>query len=412
VTEASKNGLKNIEVNVYEANGKESLVGFATTEANGEYTVTGLPQGKYKVEFSAGFEGLNYITQYYKGMSSLATAESVEVLEGGTTKNINAELEVGGEISGTVTDASTHKALPNAFVVALGAGEVVDSVAVTNPSGQYTLAGLATASYKIGFARSGYVTQYYNDQPSLASANPVSVVQKSITSGIDAALMPKAPFNTVAPVASGTPAAGQTLSCTSGSWTGTPAPTFAYSWLHDGVAIVGATGSMYVVQPVDQGNGLTCKVTATNKSGSVAAVSNTLIVPVPVVVPPRPEVILSSSKIVVSGGSARVPITCANASCSGTIELIEQIVVKHRHGKKTTAKKKTLVLGKGSYSLAAGHGAVIVIRLTAAGKTALAKAKHHRLSAKASASVTGGTAASKPVVLSEATPAKHKGKRK
>jgi hypothetical protein len=412
VTEAgSSKELKNIEVTVYEANGKESFVGFATTEANGGYTVEGLPKGEYKVEFSGNFEGLNYVTQFYEGATSFSKAKSVVIVtEGETQGNIDAKLEVGGEVSGAVTDALTHKALPNAVVVALVAGEVgevVDGLAITNESGQYTIVGLASGTYKIGVAGSGYVTQYYNDEPSFASANPISVIQKSAVLGINAALMPKAPINTVAPVASGMLAAGQTLLCTSGSWTGTPSPTFTYAWLHDGVPIVGATGRTYVVQAADQGNGLTCKVTATNKSGSVAAVSNTLIVPVPPPPPPPPPVIeLASSKLVVSGSSARVPIVCAGATCTGTIELTGQVVVKHRKGKRTISKKQTVVLAKGSYSLAAGKSATIVVRLTTAGKSALAKSKGHKLSAKTIVTVTGGTTLKSAVVLSEPIKAK------
>jgi hypothetical protein len=407
VTEAmSKKGLGNIEVTVYEASGKESPVGFATTEANGVYTtVEGLPEGEYKVEFSGFESNQNFITQFYENQSSLAAAKHVKVITGKTTEKIDAEMQVGGEISGTVTDAVTHAAVPNVVIFALGAGEILDGFAATNGSGQYTMVGLATNSYKIEFLSGKYVTQYYNEQPSFASANPASVMQGSTALGINAMLMPKAPINTVAPVASGTPAVGQTLSCTSGSWTGTPRPTFAYSWLRDGVAIAGATGTTYVVQAADQGNGLTCKVTATNKSGSVAALSNTLIVPVPPPPPPpKPLLTLLSSKVVVSSGSARVPISCANSTCAGTIELTEQVVFRPRHGR---LKKKTLVLGKSSYALAVGHSATILVHLTGAVKNVLAVAKHHRLPAKVSVTVIGGATVSRSILLSE-KPKKHK----
>lgn len=410
VTEASTHKeLEGIEVTAFEASGAESPVRSTTTGKNGEYTIAGLATGRYKVAFSPGFEsGLNYVTQYYDGRASLARAESVEVVQEQVKSGINAELQVGGEVEGTVTDASTHKALPNAFVVALGPGEAVDGSAFTEASGHYTIVGLPTGSYEIGFASAHYIVQYYNDQSSFASANPVIVTQGSTTAPINAALVPKAPVNTVAPVVSGTPAAGQTLSCSTGSWTGSPALAYTYAWLRDGVAIAGATGSAYVVQMADQGNGLTCKVTATNKNGSAAAVSNTLTVPIPSPAPPPgPVLTVSSAKLVVSGGSVRIPISCANATCAGTIELTEQIVVKHRHGKHTTSQKKTLVLGKASYALAAGQHATIVVHLTAAGRNALAKARHHRLSVRISASVISGASVSKPVMLSQAPPAKH-----
>ncbi len=87
------------------------------------------------------------------------------------------------------------------------------------------------------------------------------------------------PVNTSAPVASGTPALGQTLSCSSGSWTGYPPPTFTYQWLDDGTPIAGASTSTYVVQVADQGHVLACQVTASNSAGSESATSNTLQVP-------------------------------------------------------------------------------------------------------------------------------------
>ncbi len=389
VTNVSHAPLANIEVSVYQVSGKESFAKSAVTKFNGEYTIEGLPQGEYKVEFAPEFEsGLNYIPQFYNDRSSFATADPVPVLEGKTTEGIDADLEVGGKIEGTVTSASTHATLSGAVVVVFGPGETFDGLAFTNASGQYIISGLVSGSYEIEFFDAGYITQYYNDQPSPASANSVMVAQESTVLGVNAALVPAiAPSNTVTPIASGTPAMGQTLSCTTGAWKGSPAPTFTYSWLRDGVAITGVTASTYVVQATDQGNGVTCRVTATNKFGKVSAVSNTLIVPVPAPPPPIPVLELLKSKIIVSGNSANVPISCTSATCAGTIELTEQVVVKHRHGRKTT---KTLVLGRAAYALAAGHSATIAVHLTSAGKGALATAKHHRLSVKASAAVTVG----------------------
>ena len=406
--------LKNIEVTVYQASGTERPVGFATTKADGDYTVEGLASGSYKVEFSPGFEsGLNYVTQYYEDASTLAAATAVPVTEGATTKGIDAELRAGGEIEGTVTDASTHAVLSGVEVAALGPGKVAEGIALTDASGHYTIAGLAAGSYVVGFAVEHYITQYYDDQSSFASANAVAVAQESTTGAIDAALAPKAPVNTVAPVASGTPAAGQTLSCSSGSWTGAPTPTYAYTWLRDGVAIAGASGSRYVVQAADVGNGLTCKVTATNENGSAAAVSNTLIVPVPPPPkPPVPVVKLTSAEIVVSRGAARVPISCASASCVGTIELTERVAVLHRRGGRTIVKRERLVLGKGAYTLAAGHSATIAVHLSASVRSELVRVRRHELSAKVLVSVDGGKTVSETVLLSEAPPAKRHGKRK
>jgi hypothetical protein len=103
-----------------------------------------------------------------------------------------------------------------------------------------------------------------------------------------------APSNTAAPVVTGTPAVGSTLSTTDGSWTGTPT-SFGYQWQRDvgtgavsWLDIPGATSSTYVVPGSpsvaydDVGSKLRCRVTATNAAGSSApAASNATASAVP-----------------------------------------------------------------------------------------------------------------------------------
>jgi hypothetical protein len=394
-------GLANIAVTAYQAGNSEQPMGFATTNASGAYTIAGLATGSYTVEFAPETEsGLNYVTQYWDDASSFAGATPVTVTQPASTTGIDAQLQAGGAISGTVTDAATHKPL-SAVVVAWTPSHALAGVVFTNASGQYTITGLASGSYVVGFESSKHIAQYYNGASVFASATPVGVTQGSVTTAIDAALVPKAPVNTLAPVASGTAAAGGTLSCSTGTWTGSPAPTFAYSWLRDGVAIAGATASTYTVQPADQGNGLTCKVTAANVNGTSAAVSNTLIVPVPPPPPPPPPLVrLSTSRLVASRNAVRVRIACQHADCFGSIELTEQVMVKRRRGRRTISAKRTLILGKGSYALAAGHGATITLHLTSAGRSALARARRHRLAVELLATVSGGATARTAVLLS------------
>jgi hypothetical protein len=435
-----------IEATAYEAKTLKSAQ-TATTNAAGEYDVTGLAGGKYVVGFKPIFQRpLDFAPQFYKEKPRISEAEEVPVTEGVETKGINAKLLKGGSVSGTVTDAATHQPLNEYIVYGVSATDSEPiSLAVTNSSGEYTLIGLPSGSLYVLFVApvseeeegGPYSAQLYDDRTlpeSLGGSllellpllgNAVEVTAPNTTSGIDAALVRREPVDITAPVVSGTPAVGQGLPCSTGSWTGSGTLTYTYAWLRDGTAIAGATGSTYVVQTADQGNALVCVVTATNvlqvkkepHSVSVSAVSNTLTVPgTPVMISPPPSpppvVGLSSSKSVVSAGSAPVALTCANANCTGTIELTEQTIVKQRKGKRTTSKKETVVLGKGSYSLAAGHSGTIDIHLTTAGKSALTKAQHQRLSAKVHVSVTGGKTVEEAVALSEPPAAKHKPKHK
>ena len=77
------------------------------------------------------------------------------------------------------------------------------------------------------------------------------------------------PVNTVAPSISGTAVSGQTLTGNHGTYTGT-VTSYAYRWLRNGVAIVGATNQTYVASDTDNGTTITFEETATGPGGSAA----------------------------------------------------------------------------------------------------------------------------------------------
>jgi hypothetical protein len=450
VTSASSHAdLGGIEVTAYEAKGRNAAVRSVETNGVGDYELTGLSQGEYVVEFrSARTAHLDYAPQYYDRKPGFHEAESFGVDEGDRDEGVDGELLQGASIAGTVTDAASHQPLADVIVYAVAANsasreelesagsfedifsDLIPAEAITSASGAYTLVGLPTGSVDLEFFYSdegegiAYSTQIYDEKPLLEGgdtfadfleafrfADPVEVTAPGTATGIDAAMVRKEPADPGAPAVSGTPAAGQTLTCERGSWTGIGTLSFTQQWLRDGVAIAGATGSTYVVEAADEGHELSCEVTATNEFGKSSATSKALAVPARVSIEPGPAapvVAVASSKITVSRDVAHVAIACADANCSGTIELTEQVLVKHRRGKKTISKKETVVLATGSYSLSAGQSGTIVLHLTAKGRSALADAKHHQLSVDALAAVTGGVTAKKSIVLSEPTAAKPK----
>jgi hypothetical protein len=429
-----------IEVTAYYAATGEAVSSEQEVDTGplGTYELTVPSGGEYLIGFNSTFTApTDFAPQYYPEEAKLSAATPIMLGEGATHLGINAKLTEGASISGAVTDADTHRPVPDVAVFAISKVQPsrIASIAVTNTSGEYTLMGLASGPADVAFYAEGltaaegrYIPQIYDDQTPLEAdfglvdlvlqGTPIEVTVPDTTQGINAALVLKEAVNTTAPVASGTAAVGQTLSCASGSWTGLAPLTYAHQWLRDGSAIAGANGSTYVVQAADQGHGLSCRETAKNEVASVSATSNTVAVPAalvispPVVAPPLPRVTLPDSKVPVSGSSARVRVSCAGATCSGSIELTERVAVKQRRGKKVGSKFKTVILGKGSYSLVAGHSATFVVHLTAAGKSTLAKAKHHRLSGAILVSVAGGKSAQRSPVPIESAPAAHKPARK
>ncbi|MDQ1702775.1 MAG: large repetitive protein, partial [Frankiaceae bacterium] len=101
----------------------------------------------------------------------------------------------------------------------------------------------------------------------------------SASSTQTAVVAPAPPVNTALPTISGTATDGQTLTSTTGTWTGTPVITYGYQWRRCDSAgascadIAGATASTYTQVSADVGKTIRVVVTATNGGGSTPATS-------------------------------------------------------------------------------------------------------------------------------------------
>jgi hypothetical protein len=172
----------------------------ATVDSTGNYVIGALESGSYDVRFSAPNgdfipDQQNYLTQYFDGARSRSAATAVQVTAGSAATGIDAAMQPGGKITGTVTDTETG--LPvHAYVCALptvhrGGDE---RCAYSDGSGDYAVRGLHDGSYKVRFfpvaPDEDHVFEYYDGEPTKSEADPVSVTEGQVTSGIDAALSP------------------------------------------------------------------------------------------------------------------------------------------------------------------------------------------------------------------------------
>jgi len=129
------------------------------------------------------------------------------------------------------------------------------------------------------------------------------------------------PANTAAPVTTGTPEVDQTLSCSTGSWSGNPAPSLAYEWLRDDAPIPGAVSPAYVLQAGDARHELGCRVTATNPAGSINAVSSTLLVRNRPLTPAAPQLAPALGPSALGVRAAAAPTTGAADTTAPTVTL-------------------------------------------------------------------------------------------
>jgi len=409
-----------------------SVASCERTDANGEYTISELASGEYQLGFTP-IGGLDYFFYRQTGVS---------VTVGQVTSGVDVELTEGGRITGRVTSASTDEPIEGAEACAREVSGDEKQCGTTNANGEYTIPRL-NGRYTVDFhipGNSDYLGQFYGGEPPFedgrlvfSPSQELSVTAPGTVSGIDAALAPgvfEEPVNTAPPAVSGTAVVGDALSCSAGSWRGDPAPVVVtYTWLRDGTSISGANGSSYTSQSADEGHGVSCKVSTANVAGSQIGTGQA-ISPSVTIAPgsttggsggasggaspagtmtgalgspllQAPLVTLMTSKLVMSGGSAPVRVACSQAACQGSIELVMQVATGGRgegRGKSALARRATLVLAAGSFSLTEGKDGCILLRLTPAGRQKLAHARHHPIAAKLILSVKGGGTATRSVL--------------
>lgn len=175
------------------------------TDADGEYMVWALPTGQFKLEFGPAIfqrEAPNYIRQYYPGKSSFAEAEVRAVIAGESSSGIDAALQKGIGIAGTVSVAGGGQVDGSPRICALNAtSEAIVQCTGVEFDGTYWMPGLPFGSYVVSFAvdveeepglilhPDGYVRQYYNGKPTFAAADRLTSAGPTEFTGIDAQLV-------------------------------------------------------------------------------------------------------------------------------------------------------------------------------------------------------------------------------
>jgi len=391
----------------------------AETNGNGEYTISGVVVGSYTISFSPAEtceeeQGEKVRCQPKSNYIGQSTSVKVKAKKTETVNTV--ALQPGGQISGTVTNASiAHPGIAKVEVCEYKIGksgkeEFFGVCAYTNAGGQYTINGLESGSYKVEFngyicsiPKKGerecpevYVTQYYHGQQTLKKGETVSVSTGSNTGGINETLreaFPTTPVSTTAPALTGTPAVGQALSCSQGSWSHEPT-YLVYQWLRNGTVISGQTGSTYTLQAADQGNSITCSVTAGNGAGAASANSNAVTIPVPLAV---------FAGVKVKGVVASVTLRCPGpGACSGVLKIVARVTTRHGRRRKTS----NVTIGVASFSMAAGKSITLRVRLTGQGGKLLAKAGRRGLKVQ----IAGSGVQARTATLKAAKAGKHKKK--
>jgi hypothetical protein len=122
------------------------------------------------------------------------------------------------------------------------------------------------------------------------------------------------PVNSALPTISGITTEGQTLTCSTGTWSNTPT-NYSYQWQRGTTNILGETASTYVLAALDIGTTVRCQVTAVNSVGTSSEVTtNTAIIIVSSTPLPINTILPVITGIIASGQT----LTCSTGTWSNT----------------------------------------------------------------------------------------------
>jgi len=305
VTDEEGNPLTGIFVSLRALeDGNWSYFGEAETRADGTYAMDGLRPGtNYRVSFES--QG-DWATEYWDDSITIDDATPVDLTNGQTLPDVDAELASAAHITGDVTDGNGD---PYDFVAVTayrwtGSQWEDYSLAFTetfndDPADdtEYDVAGLVPGTYRVEFDAFDEIPQgiseagheFWNDQPSLELAQDVVVTSAGqVLEGYDAVLergqYPNEVENLTAPAIMGNPVAGQVLTASPGTWN-LAATTFRYQWFA-GTTPVGTNAPTYAPTAADVGKAITVTVV-----GSVAGIGSAAATSAPTAVvtaPPAP----------------------------------------------------------------------------------------------------------------------------
>lgn len=144
-------------------------------------------------------------------------------------------------------------------------------------SGCSAIAGATSPSYALGSAEVGFAIRVtVTASNSVGSTSASSAATAAVTS---ATPPPTAPSATTLPSIGGTPAVGQTLSASPGTWAGTTPMSYAYQWQQCNSTggscspIANATASSFAIASTLAGSTVRVSVTASNSVASATASS-------------------------------------------------------------------------------------------------------------------------------------------
>lgn len=292
---------------------------------SGTYSFESLAPGTYKLEFY-NYDGL-YVAEWHKDATSFETATAVTVGPEGAV--VDAQLDLGGVVSGTIVDANGDpvayaqvglaKKPTTGFFAKLGRmvglasdsgpGELLGIVTQTDSEGNYRLPPLAAGDYALYIQSASNQTTWYNGKTTLAEADTFTV-NTGGTTVISTAVLPLAegesprePEETLsgAFVITKQPA---NITAAVGDWvtftalaSGDPKPTVQWECSTDGtswIPIAGETNTSLYLADINDASCKNYRAVFTQGANKLTSEVATLTLLAPATVPAQPDAPVAS----------------------------------------------------------------------------------------------------------------------
>ncbi len=187
VTDSGGNPLANLFVGSYDAQGL-TAGNLARTNANGEYSLNGVPISGAKIRFWDNPVWHAY--EYYNDKPNFGSGDLLATQAGVAIPDIDAQLTAGGSIAGTVSNGQgTGLAIQVKLYSVLDAAFTRTSL-IADAQGGYTFAHVKPGDYKVFFNGAGtaYASEWYADATTFATATIITVTEGNPTTGINGVL--------------------------------------------------------------------------------------------------------------------------------------------------------------------------------------------------------------------------------
>ncbi|WP_082488321.1 collagen binding domain-containing protein [Microbacterium sp. Leaf159] len=170
------------------ASGDAGGWGYATTDADGRYTIEALADDSYVISFMP--DGTDLKREYWQNTSDYDAATRIVIAGANAEAGIDAALERGGAIVGAVTRADDGSAVVGAGIQALDERNEIVGQTESDASGAYSLDGLPAGAYRVRFGSPdpALVSEYWKDSYSWDGATLVVVAGTESVTAVDAQL--------------------------------------------------------------------------------------------------------------------------------------------------------------------------------------------------------------------------------